>query len=112
MQAKNCFLDTYGVAILGYAQEDTCKLLKNLQMFRSGTKAHVWGTDICLDPAAAALINAFAGHVEDFDDSCYAGMTHPSTVILPAILAVAEQFDASDENIICGFIRVGNFPVD
>jgi len=41
----------------------------------------------------AALINGTAGHALDYDDVALAG--HPSTVLVPAVIAVAEQCGAS-----------------
>ncbi|MGE0310671.1 MAG: MmgE/PrpD family protein [Lautropia sp.] len=43
--------------------------------------------------ADAALVNATAGHALDFDDVSLGG--HPSTVLVPAVLAEAERLDAS-----------------
>jgi len=45
--------------------------------------------------ADAALINGIAGHVLDFDDVALAG--HPSTVLVPTILAVGHETGASGQ---------------
>lgn len=46
-----------------------------------------------LNAADAALINGTAGHALDFDDVALGG--HPSTVLVPAVLAAAEDVNAS-----------------
>ena len=46
-----------------------------------------------LNAADAALINGTAGHALDFDDVALGG--HPSTVLVPAVLAAAEEVNAS-----------------
>lgn len=43
--------------------------------------------------ADAALVNGAAGHALDFDDVALGG--HPSTVLVPAVLAEGERLDAS-----------------
>jgi 2-methylcitrate dehydratase PrpD len=44
-----------------------------------------------LDSASAALINGTAAHGEDFDDTFEGGPVHSGAVIVPAVLAAAEQ---------------------
>lgn len=53
-----------------------------------GTTA-VLGTGQRTAPAQAAFLNATAGHALDFDDWEAPGNTHPTVVILPALLACA-----------------------
>src|SRR2546423_786579 len=44
-----------------------------------------------LDAAGAAFVNGTAAHGEDFDDSFEGGPVHAGAVVVPAVLAVAEQ---------------------
>ncbi len=53
---------------------------------------------------AAALINGTATHGEDFDDTFEGGPVHSSTVIAPAVLAVAERFGCSGHDVMAGFV--------
>ena len=53
----------------------------------SGSAALITGGTA--DAAFAAMLNATAAHVLDFDDNFLPGMSHASAVILPALLAVA-----------------------
>lgn len=54
----------------------------------------------------AALINGIAAHGEDYDDTFEGGPVHAGAVIVPAVLAAAERYGASGDNILCG-IAVG-----
>jgi 2-methylcitrate dehydratase PrpD len=54
----------------------------------------------------AALINGIAAHGEDYDDTFEGGPVHAGAVIVPAVLAAAERYDASGEAILRG-IAVG-----
>ncbi len=44
-----------------------------------------------IGPAAAAFVNGTAAHGEDFDDTFEGGPVHAGAVIVPAVLAAAEQ---------------------
>jgi 2-methylcitrate dehydratase PrpD len=46
------------------------------------------------DCAGSALINGTAAHGEDFDDTFEGGPVHAGAVVVPAVLAVAEEFGA------------------
>ncbi len=50
----------------------------------------VYGTCALVSKPAAALLNAAAGHAVEFDDWEVPGNTHPSIVLLPALLAAAD----------------------
>lgn len=51
----------------------------------------------------AAFLNALAGHALDFDDWEVPGNTHPTVVLLPALLAVAEA-QTSGETLACAYL--------
>jgi 2-methylcitrate dehydratase PrpD len=52
--------------------------------------------------ADAALINGAAGHALDYDDVALGG--HPSTVLVPALLAEAELLDASGRDVLDAYL--------
>ncbi len=52
--------------------------------------------------ADAALINATAGHALDYDDVAIGG--HPSTVLVPAILAEAERLGLSGATVLRAYL--------
>lgn len=56
-------------------------------------------------PAAiAALLNATAAHAIDFDDNFQPGMSHASAVLVPALLAVADEINASGHPLIDAYL--------
>lgn len=55
-----------------------------------------------LNAADAALINGTAGHALDFDDVALGG--HPSTVLVPAVLAAAEDMNASGADALRAYL--------
>lgn len=52
--------------------------------------AAILGTSLHAAPASAAFVNGVAGHVLDFDDMTPIMIGHPSVVLVPAILAIAQ----------------------
>lgn len=52
--------------------------------------------------ADAALVNGAAGHALDFDDVALGG--HPSTVLVPAVLAEGERLDASGADAVRAYL--------
>ena len=56
------------------------------------------------DPYHAAMINGTAAHFHDYDDVCTTMIGHPSVAVLPAVLAVGGEMDASGERILRAYI--------
>ncbi len=104
-KAKNCFFDTYGVIIMGSSDPTSINLQNLFHETRANQNgATVIGTDKIVDMAGAAFLNAYASHVDDYDDSCYAGMTHPSAVIVPCLCALSNYAKASGKDMITAFM--------
>ena len=58
-------------------------------------EAGVLGTGRQVSAPAAALANGTLVHALDFDDTHAGGLVHATSVVLPALFAVAEQFGSS-----------------
>jgi 2-methylcitrate dehydratase PrpD len=54
------------------------------------------------NPATAALCNGIAAHGEDYDDTFEGGPIHAGAVIIPAVLAAAEQHALSGADLVRG----------
>lgn len=94
---------TLGVAILGSKQPSTRMLLD--ASGGSGTDdATIVGTDSHTSVAVAALVNAYAAHVPDYDHSQYDCGTHMSAPVLPAALAIAEMCHRSGKDLLTGYV--------
>jgi len=50
------------------------------------------------------MANGVAAHVHDFDDVCTTMIGHPSAAILPAVLALGEEADASGERVLRSYV--------
>ena len=101
--AKTGIIDCIGVAIAG-SQEPPVRILRRA-IAESNTRgeATLLGITGGLRSAApdAAWINGTAGHVLDYDD---VARGHPSVVIVPAILALAEEIDSTGTDVITAYV--------
>ncbi len=55
-------------------------------------------------PADAALYNGTVGHALDFDDTNHPAYAHPTTVILPAMLALAPRVKATGADLVTAYV--------
>lgn len=92
--ARNAFIDLIGVAIPGAAEPVTRKAWTAIRGWGSGP-CTVIGAGSRLAAPWAALVNGAAAHALDFDDNFDPAKAHASAVLVPAILALAEQEGAS-----------------
>lgn len=56
------------------------------------------------DPAAAAVLNGTAIHGEDFDDTLEGAPIRVGAMVIPAVLAVAEQYGRSGADVLRGVV--------
>jgi 2-methylcitrate dehydratase PrpD len=92
--AQNAFVDTIGVAIPGAAEPVTRKVFATVRPWGEGPCTAI-GCNVRLAAPWAALVNGTAAHALDFDDNFDPAKAHASAVLVAAILALAEQEQAS-----------------
>ncbi len=81
--------DLLGCILAGVDHPYSASVHRSVAGYSGG--APVIGTSDRLAGPFAAMANAVAGHVLDFDDWEEAGNTHPSVVMLPALWALASE---------------------
>lgn len=88
-EAARALLNWYGCAIGGSRHETVDCALAAVMPFAGPAQAGLAGRSERMDILNAALINGISSHVLDFDDT-QAEAIHPSSPVLPALLALAE----------------------
>ena len=88
---KTFCLDTIGVSISGTAAGYAAEMRAAVGEWGSGHEATVLGVGNRLPASAAAMVNAFHAHNQEFDCVHEAAVVHPLTTIQSAALAVAER---------------------
>ena len=100
--ARTAIIDWLACAFGGALDRTTLILLD--QLSSGNGNAVIVGQERRTDALTAALINAHAGHVLDYDDVHSSVRGHPTTVIVPALLALASEVRLSAERLIAGYI--------
>jgi 2-methylcitrate dehydratase PrpD len=97
---KRCLINFLAVAL--FASKDP-SLAILLDVFRrEGGRKHatVVGTGFRSSLQNAALANGYLGHLEDYDDTHFPTVIHPSSPTLPAALALGEQMGATGRDVL------------
>lgn len=100
--AKLGFVDTVGTMMAGAHEPVVQLLLTHYQVYQAPAEAPVAFAGIFKPTPIAACINATAGHALDYDDVAMSG--HPSTVLVPAILAEGHHLGVSGERALQAYI--------
>lgn len=98
---RTALADTLGVALAG-ATTAPARITRSALPHPPGP-ALVLGTAHRTDALDAGLLNGVAGHALDFDDGNSLMGGHPSTVLVPAVLAFGDELDASPTEAIAAY---------
>jgi 2-methylcitrate dehydratase PrpD len=86
-QARRHILDTFGATLAG-ADSDVAKQARRVFEGETG-HSRVWGTDLQVGAAQAAMLNGVAAHALELDDT--GGCDHSGAVVLPAVMAAVSM---------------------
>ena len=102
--AKGAIMDCLACMLAG-SQEDLADILCRYVAAEGSTPAaSVVGRGFRTSAASAALVNGAIAHALDYDDITQITKTHPTAVLLPAALAVAEETGASGRDLLLGYM--------
>lgn len=102
-EAARALLNWCGCAVGGSRHETVDRALAAVMPFAGPAQAGVLGRRERMDILNAALINGISSHVLDFDDT-QAEAIHPSSPVLPALLALAEWRGFSGAELAHAFV--------
>lgn len=97
---QRALIDTLGSALAGVGAPAEQLVRRWCDQEGSVGRSTVWVTGASASAATAALCNGTAAHVLDWDDVSPGCAMHPSAVLLPALLAVAQQQDCSGPELV------------
>lgn len=100
--ARRAVIDTVAVSLAALDDPTVTTALRALGP-GSGGPATVLATGQGGDPGHAALLGGLLGHALDYDDVDDAMIGHPSTVLVPSLLAVAEELDLAGDAVLEAF---------
>ena len=102
-RAATAVLDTLGVTLAG-ASEPAGRIVQAMVAAEGGDACRVLGTAGRASASGAALANGTAAHALDFDDMCFVSLAHPSSPLVPALLAVGELAGSSGHELLDGYL--------
>ena len=103
-EAKRCIVNYCGVAL--HACNDPSSEIFVELFAEEGSKptATILGKRLRTSARNAALANGYLGHFDDFDDTHMPSHIHPTSPILPAVLALAESLPIQGSELLAAFV--------
>lgn len=98
--SRRVLLDTLGTAAAGASTSAGVAALKGATASWGTGVSPVWFSDQRLPQSGAAFVNAAHASMLDLDDGHRLASGHPGAAIVPAVLAVAEQYGVKGEGIL------------
>ena len=110
--AKEHLLDGFATMLGGAAEDASQRIDGYLRNLLSRPESSVIGSNRKVNAQYAALANGIRGHVLDYDDAQlatlrsrpYGQLTHPTTPVLAAAVAVAEKINATGLELLTAYI--------
>lgn len=101
VKTRNSIVDTVGVALAGAHHPAVAAIIRGLEELGGRPQADVIGLALRTSADHAALANAYAAHILDFDDTLHiGGITHVSAPVLAAALAAAQAAHATGPDLL------------
>lgn len=101
---KLCLIDAVGCGLFG-SQQRAGRTCAELAMNSNSSGASVlWGNSKSAPPSDAALVNGTAVHGFEIDDVHVASLLHPAAVVIPAVLALADERAATGQQIVTAIV--------
>ncbi|GIH02394.1 MmgE/Prp family protein [Rhizocola hellebori] len=101
--ARRHLLDGLGCLVLALRRNEVPSALTVARALGGPGEATLFGAPGRTGAAAAAFGNAVAVHALDFDDTHDGALVHPTAVVLPVALAVAEQTAAGAADLLAAY---------
>src|SRR5690606_16127420 len=90
-RAAWCFVDTLGVALAAAGLDIGTAASRVVLKESAGGPSTVWGSGRGASMTDAAFANGMLSHALDFDDTHAAAIMHTSSMVVPAVLAIAQR---------------------
>lgn len=99
-EAKRDVINVLGVALHSARDPSLQHLLRLFEAEGAASRARVWGTGVRTSLQNAALANGYTAHLEDYDDTHFPTVLHPSAPTVPAAFALAEAENCSGRDFL------------
>ena len=103
-EAKRTLINLLGVSLSASVMPAARIMLEWAAAEAAAPRASVIGSCLRTSPATAALLNGYLAHLQDYDDTHFPTVLHPSAPVWPAVLAAAEDTGASGSDACAAFV--------
>ena len=101
---KGAIIDCLGCMLAGSLEPLANVLCEYVKSTGGSPRSSVVGRGFKTSSPEAALVNGAMGHALDYDDITRAMKGHPSVVLLPAALALAEEEDTTGQDLLLSYM--------
>ena len=101
---RTAFVDTIGCTLAGMVEEGPRILLRVPGIAAAPGPSLVYATTTRTSPLDAALVNGTASHALDYDDVSGTLGGHPSVMLIPPMLALAEHIGATGHDLALAYV--------
>lgn len=102
-ESKRTLLNFIAISISASESHDAKILYRWATEEGSRARSTMIGANLGASPSVSALVNGFLGHLQDYDDTHFPTILHPTSVVWPAVLAAAEDKGASGKDVLTAF---------
>jgi 2-methylcitrate dehydratase PrpD len=99
----SAFVDTVGVTLAGICEPGPQILLRVPGIAGPGPSL-IFGTDRRTSALDAALVNGVASHALDYDDVAGSMGGHPSVMLVPALIPLAEMLGSNGRDLVTAYV--------
>jgi 2-methylcitrate dehydratase PrpD len=99
-EAKRDIINVLAVSIYSARDPSLRILLDYFEEEGGNGRAAIWGAGLKATMANAALANGYTAHLEDYDDTHFPTVIHPSAPTIPAAWATAEVKEANGKELL------------
>ncbi len=102
-ESKRTLINILGVSLSAASSPGAQTLIAWARDEAAAPRAAVVGASLRTSAFNAALVNGFLAHLQDYDDTHFPTVLHPTAPVWPAVLAAAEQSGASGKDALAAF---------
>lgn len=102
-EARRTLVNVLAISLSASVHPSVQRLTEWARSEDAAQRAGIFGSGVRTSPTVAALVNGFAAHLQDYDDTHYPTILHPSAPVWPAILAAAEERGCSGRETLAAF---------
>lgn len=101
---RHAFIDTIGCALAGMVEDAPKIVLRIPGVAQAAGPALIWASNIRTSALDATLVNGTASHALDYDDVAGIMGGHPSAMLVPPLLALADGTAATGRDLVLAYL--------